>query len=171
MDEIAARAGISKGGLYLYFNNKEEVFQAAVGYAAESHRSDAAKKVREGKSAAEKLRSVISVHIEFMEEKRKLFYFMMGGSSGPPHVFQEKIMEERDKFLAIIRGILEEGIRRKEFREMDMEMAAKFFFGALVVVCGDLLFMKEGEEFNAAAVEEKLMDLVLKGFEEGGGSA
>jgi AcrR family transcriptional regulator len=30
MDELAARAGISKGTLYLYFPNKEELFQAAV---------------------------------------------------------------------------------------------------------------------------------------------
>ena len=30
MDDIAARAGVSKGSLYLYFNTKEEVFHAVV---------------------------------------------------------------------------------------------------------------------------------------------
>jgi AcrR family transcriptional regulator len=30
LDEIAARAGVSKGGLYLYFDTKEEIFRAVV---------------------------------------------------------------------------------------------------------------------------------------------
>lgn len=31
LDEIAARAGVSKGALYLYFETKEEIFRAVVG--------------------------------------------------------------------------------------------------------------------------------------------
>src|SRR3954463_1231683 len=30
LDEIAARAGVSKGALYLYFETKEEIFRAVV---------------------------------------------------------------------------------------------------------------------------------------------
>ncbi|HEY8616520.1 TetR/AcrR family transcriptional regulator [Phenylobacterium sp.] len=30
LDEIAARAGVSKGGLYLYFDTKEDIFRAVV---------------------------------------------------------------------------------------------------------------------------------------------
>src|ERR1700675_2358187 len=30
LDDVAARAGISKGTLYLYFENKEELFKAVV---------------------------------------------------------------------------------------------------------------------------------------------
>ena len=30
LDEVAARAGVSKGTLYLYFENKEELFKAVV---------------------------------------------------------------------------------------------------------------------------------------------
>lgn len=33
LDEIAARAGVSKGALYLYFETKEELFRAVVGQA------------------------------------------------------------------------------------------------------------------------------------------
>ena len=30
LDDVAARAGVSKGTLYLYFENKEELFKAVV---------------------------------------------------------------------------------------------------------------------------------------------
>ncbi len=33
LDEIAARAGVSKGALYLYFETKEEIFRAVVDHA------------------------------------------------------------------------------------------------------------------------------------------
>src|SRR3954471_8893258 len=33
LDEIAARAGVSKGALYLYFETKEEIFRAVVDQA------------------------------------------------------------------------------------------------------------------------------------------
>jgi AcrR family transcriptional regulator len=33
LDEIAARAGVSKGALYLYFETKEDIFRAVVGQA------------------------------------------------------------------------------------------------------------------------------------------
>src|ERR1700750_719225 len=33
LDEIARRAGVSKGALYLYFETKEDIFRAVVGQA------------------------------------------------------------------------------------------------------------------------------------------
>ena len=40
LDDIARRAGISKGALYLYFETKEDIFGAVARAAVASHRSD-----------------------------------------------------------------------------------------------------------------------------------
>ena len=171
MKQIANLAGISKGGIYLYFENKEEVFRAAIDYVGEKHRSEILHAIHNENSATVKLYKIITAHFAFLKNQKQLVFFMMGDGSGPPHIFREKIFEEREKFLHLIKEVLEEGMEQSEFRYTDIEVAAKVFFGGLVAVSGDLLFMDEKQEFNQEETERKILDMFLQGLKKSEGGA
>lgn len=134
LEDIAARAGASKGTVYLYFENKEALFKAAVEAAmapalevAEALAADTSKPM------PERLR-------EFM-----LGWWHMVGSTpmgGVPkllvaeaHNFPEVAAWFHDKIIGRAHGammrILESGIASGEIRPMEVGTAARVFFSPM----------------------------------------
>jgi AcrR family transcriptional regulator len=134
LEDIAARAGASKGTVYLYFESKEALFKAAVETAmlpaleaAEAIAADA------GKPATELLREFVFG-----------WWRMVGATTlgGVPkllvaesHNFPEAARWFHDKIISRAHGamirIIELGIARGEFRTMDVRIAARIVFAPM----------------------------------------
>ena len=134
LEDIAARAGASKGTVYLYFENKEALFKAAVETAMAPALEAAEALAAEGsKPAAELLREFI------------LGWWQMVGSTalgGVPKLlvaeaqnFPEVARWFHDKIIsrahAAMSRIIELGIARGEFRAMDAKIAARVVFAPM----------------------------------------
>jgi AcrR family transcriptional regulator len=161
LEDVASRAGVSKGTLYLYFTNKEELFKAVVrenvvpvlGQAEEivdhfeGHSSDLFREIAMGwweRIGNTKLSGITKL--------------MVAESANFPEVTQFYHDEVILRANAMIGRMLERGIRRGEIRQIDVRQAVN-------VVCAPIvMLMLWKHTFSACSPEQISPDEYLKNF-------
>jgi AcrR family transcriptional regulator len=125
LDDVAHRAGVTKGTLYLYFPNKEELFKAVVAQAlvpnlerGEALLSAAA----EPQSAAALLAEMIRGWAELASSPAgaipKIVVSEAGNFPDLARFYREQVV---DRGMALLRRVLQFGIARGEFRALDLD--------------------------------------------------
>ncbi|MFO8239586.1 MAG: TetR/AcrR family transcriptional regulator [Dissulfuribacterales bacterium] len=123
MHEIAKRAEFAIGTLYKFFKNKEDLYKALVMEKAEEYH-----RVLMGVLSEEK--DVLTVIEGYIVAKSRLFtdnlpilrlYFAetRGASFNIRAGLDQDIQRLYDKFIMRLVSVLQDGVRRKVFREMD----------------------------------------------------
>ncbi len=127
VEEVAARAGVSKGTLFLYFPSKEALFKAVVRESIAGRISEWNEEFErfEG-STADMLRYCMTTWWERVGATRAsgVTKLMLGEAQNFPEVAAYYRDEVVTPGLALIRRILQRGVDRGEFRIDDMEYAA-----------------------------------------------
>ncbi|QDZ28824.1 TetR/AcrR family transcriptional regulator [Noviherbaspirillum sp. UKPF54] len=169
LDDVAARAGVSKGTLYLYFANKEELFKAVVRENVVPVLGEAEEIV--GKfdgSTVDLFREIILGWWERIGNTKLsgISKLMMAESCNFPEVTQFYHDEVISRGNAMIARMLERGIQRGEFRDIDVKQATS-------VVCAPMLMlMLWKHSFSACRAEplspenylNSFIDLLLHGL-------
>jgi AcrR family transcriptional regulator len=128
--DIANRAGISVGGVYLYFRNKEELYKNLIGGGMLDMGRKTEKAVKEARSATEALSNFLKLYLEYGTEHKEFILLHIrerGFAFGKDE--QRRIFRKKQREL--IRKILVRGMRDGEFRKHDAEETAKIIQGAL----------------------------------------
>jgi TetR/AcrR family transcriptional regulator len=155
VDEVAARAGVSKGTLFLYFQSKEGLFKAVV-------RENIANKFPtwqeefitfEGTSA-DMLRYALTSWWERIGKTRAsgITKLVMSEAQNFPEIaafYQEEVIQPGN---AMIRRILERGVQSGEFREMNLEQAVH------IIVAPMIFLMMWKHSMGACAASAKIVD-------------
>jgi AcrR family transcriptional regulator len=125
-EEVAARAGVSKGTLFLYFPSKEELFKAVVRENISGRFSEWNKEFEafEG-STADMVRYCIQVWWERIGNTRAsgITKLIISEARNFPDIaafYQQEVIRPANE---LIRRILQRGIARGEFRGMDIDYA------------------------------------------------
>ena len=154
-DEVAARAGVSKGTLFLYFQSKEDLFKAVV-------RENIANKFPtwqeefitfEG-SSADMLRYAMTSWWERIGKTRAsgITKLVMSEAQNFPEIaefYQEEVIKPGN---AMIRRILERSVQSGEFRELDLEQAVH------IIVAPMIFLMMWKHSMGACAASAKIVD-------------
>jgi AcrR family transcriptional regulator len=154
-DEVAARAGVSKGTLFLYFQSKEDLFKAVV-------RENIANKFPtwqeefvsfEG-SSADMLRYAMTSWWQRIGKTRAsgITKLVMSEAQNFPEIaefYQEEVIKPGN---AMIRRILERGVQSGEFRELDLEQAVH------IIVAPMIFLMMWKHSMGACAASAKIVD-------------
>jgi AcrR family transcriptional regulator len=134
IEDVAARAGVSKGTVYLYFDNKEALFKAAV-EAAMTPAVEAAEALADDvdRPAAELLRCFIDgwwrmVGSTALGGLPKLLAAEAGNFPELARWFHEAMIRRAQKAMARIVAL---GGERGEFRAVDADVAARVFFAPM----------------------------------------
>jgi AcrR family transcriptional regulator len=172
LDEIAARAGVSKGTLYLYFSSKEELFKAVI-------RSGIVPLIERGERLLDQHRGTSS---ELLREIVFNWWASVGTTKLggiPKLMFSEcRNFPELGKFYyeeVICRGhllvqtVLEKGMKSGEFRRMDANYAMRMILAPLVY----LLLWRHSFDFcdNKRVDPEEYLDQHLDMVVNGLGTA
>ena len=139
LEDVAAAAGVSKGTLYLYFANKEELFKAVVREHVVPNLDRAAALVaaHEG-TASDLLRALMRQFAAMLETEMaavpKLVIAEAGNFPNVARFYADTVVR---RGFALIGGILERGIASGEFRAVDVaatvpSIIAPFLMLALV---------------------------------------
>ncbi|WP_255991472.1 TetR/AcrR family transcriptional regulator [Chitinolyticbacter albus] len=124
IEDIASRAGVTRGTPYLYFSNKEEIFKAVLRelLLPQLGMAELAQTPLEG-SAADALRHIVGLWWERMGATRfsALPKLMIAEARNFPEVAQIYYDEFIAPGQALIRRVLEYGMGRGEFRQVDVD--------------------------------------------------
>lgn len=126
LDEVAARAGVSKGTLYLYFSSKEELFKAVIqqGILPVLEQGEEMLAQHSG-DAASLLRDLINRWWEMVGKTKlagipKLIISEAGNFPDVARYFHDNVTRRIDELLG---NVLRAGIETGEFRPVDIESA------------------------------------------------
>lgn len=161
LEDVAAQAGVSKGTLYLYFANKEELFKAVVRENVVPLLGEAEGIVEsyEGPSAG-LFREIILGWWERIGSTKLsgITKLMMAESCNFPEVTQFYHDEVISRGNAMIARMLRRGIERGEFRNIDVKQTT-------TVVCAPMLMlMMWKHSFNTCRIEPIEPEAYLNNF-------
>ncbi len=172
-EEVAARAGVSKGTLFLYFQSKEELFKAVV-------RENISGRFKEWNdeferfegTAAEMLAYCMTVWWERVGTTRAsgITKLMMSEAGNFPEITafyrQEVILPGQ----ALFRRIMQRGVDRGEFRPMDLDYAIYSVIAPMIFLilakhsagtCADASLTENAHKYIAAQVDTILHGLCV----------
>jgi AcrR family transcriptional regulator len=171
-EEVAARAGVSKGTLYLYFPSKEELFKAVV-------RSNLSALIAEGQSIADQFEGSSSALLRLLMHT----WWQRVGDTPAGGIFKIIIAEVRnfpelaqfytDEVILpahrLLSGTLQRGIERGEFRPVPLNEATHTLIAPVMFLAlhkhsvGACPVM--GPDMNPTALIDTQIDLMLHGLE------
>jgi AcrR family transcriptional regulator len=171
LEDVAARAGISKGTLYLYFKGKEELFEAVVRATLlpNLERVEALAATFDGPSALLLERLLLTI-AGVMDSRvgaiPKLVIAEAGNFPGLARFYLDEVVR---RGLRLIGTILRRGIERGEFRAVDVDHAVFCVIGPMLLAT---LWKNSLEAYDDAALDTQALvrahlDLLLQGLETG----
>ena len=128
LDDVAARAGVSKGTLYLYYKNKQELYKAVIREVLASPLADAQQFIAgyEG-TTVDLLREIFALWWQRIGSTQlaalpKLVIADAGNFPDLVTFFRDEIDAPRDRLL---QGVVQRGIDRGEFRAVHVADVAR----------------------------------------------
>jgi AcrR family transcriptional regulator len=170
LDDVAKTAGVSKGTLYLYFTNKEDLFKAVVRENVVPILGEAEDIIDHYEGDSETLFREIMMRWWDRIGNTKLSgltKLMMAESGNFPDVAKFYHEEVISRGNALIIRMLERGINRGEFRPIDVEQAMN------VIVAPMVMLMMWNHSFNSCRMQpinaqeylNCFIDLILHGLQ------
>jgi AcrR family transcriptional regulator len=172
--EIAAAAGMNLAMIHYYFGNKEGLYRAIFEDKIERIRGIFESASVESGTCAERLERVIRSYAEFLCSRpafvRVMQHEMLAGGT----LFSELFLPQVKRNYGAVRGLIEEGVRRGEFRHVDVEitpisivgMMAFFLLGQPIVA--GLIGTGPCEPSFANRLAEHTLNLLFSGLRAGG---
>lgn len=127
--EIARAAGISVGGVYLYFRTKEDLYRSLVIDGMREIRRKTEDIAAEARSASEALSRIFDLHLGLAAKHREFILLHIR-----EHGFSFGLREKRAFYRfqrALFEEIIERGIRSGEFRRCDAARMATVIVASL----------------------------------------
>ncbi len=137
VDAIAARAGVSKGTLYLYFPSKEELFKAVVRESLLPNLADAEKRLKDDKGASATLLADIVGGLAGIAAGTRLGAIpklVIAEAGNFPSLAKFYVEAVPARGFAMFARLLERGIARGEFRRVDAEAVAPIFAAPILLM-------------------------------------
>jgi AcrR family transcriptional regulator len=137
MDDIAARAGVSKGTIYLYFPSKEAVFKALVRETVGARIGELVGLIQKHEGPTPKLlEAALRNFGQFVSASDlvvlpKIVIAEAGNFPDLARFYREEVIE---RGLSVLGGIVARGIERGEFRPIPTEHAVRLIMAPLLIV-------------------------------------
>ncbi|WP_074654522.1 TetR/AcrR family transcriptional regulator [Terriglobus roseus] len=104
-EDVAAQAGIAKGTLYLYFDSKEAIYEAALKHAMTALGATVAARVGAAATAEERIRAWVGARIDFWGGQGDLYRMILTLGREKKHRKQTATLlrESVDSFMNVLR--------------------------------------------------------------------
>jgi AcrR family transcriptional regulator len=171
LEDVAARAGISKGTLYLYFKSKEELFEAVVRATLLPNlaRIEALAASFEGPSATLLERLLLTISGVIGSQVGAIPKLVIAEAGNFPGLARFYLDEVVRRGLRLIATILRRGIERGEFRPVDVDHTVFCVIAPMLIAAlwKNSLEPHDHAPLDTQALVRAHLDLLLRGLEIG----
>jgi len=162
ISDIADRANVADGTVYLYFKNKDEILATAINTAFDTFMNNARTELEKIANPAERLRKLACLHLEALGSNRNaaiVFQMELRQSTRLSEFSHHHLIE----YFTLVRGAIQEGQERGMFRrDMPDKVAANCFFGALDEMVTSWVLSEH--DFPLAHAADAIVDILLNGM-------
>lgn len=124
INTIAELAGIGKGTIYLYFENKRELFLAMLRYIAQAQMASIRTALAHEGTVQQRLERLFRAFLQLAEQESNSFNVSMSALYGVNRAFQDEATKLLREYVAVIALMLEESQARGEITCTSLESTA-----------------------------------------------
>jgi AcrR family transcriptional regulator len=124
VDEIAALAALAKGTIYVYFDSKEQIYNAVLENDLDALRSLTLERIAAAETAKEKISAYVNARFKYCEERRDFFRIMYIEPSGSPVLSKAKAREWLREPVRQLTAAIENAITKKQIHAWPAETLA-----------------------------------------------
>jgi len=130
---IAKEVGFTESALYRHFQSKKEIIQIILDEASHSAHQQLKEIIKSNKNAIDKLKSLLKIHLEFLEEFPGLFKIIY---SDEIHIGEKSLLNRLESLINgltdSIKKIINKGKKEGQFRsDVNSTLAAVNFLGII----------------------------------------
>ena len=123
MDEIARRAGSSKGGVYFHFPNKQAIFEALITTLAVMLEASVREAIGRAHGALGRVDAALATVITLFSRQRGLTRLLLVEANGLGYPFDREVHAARVMFAAVIAGYLDQAVAEGTIAPIDTAIA------------------------------------------------
>ncbi len=124
VDEIALRANLAKGTIYVYFDSKEQIYNAVMSDDLEALRRLTVEKIAAAGTVFEKISAYVNARFEYCEQRRDFFRIMYIEPSGSLVMSKAKVMEWLREPVRLLTEAIAAAIATGQIRQFPAESLA-----------------------------------------------
>jgi len=163
ISDIADRADVADGTVYLYFKNKDEILATAINTAFDGFMSTARAELKKLPRPTDRLRRLAYLHLEALGANRNLAVVFQMELRQSTRFLSKFSHEHLVEYLKLVREAICEGKTNGEFRsDLPEKIAANCFFGAIDEMVTSWVLSEK--EYPLAHVADSILDILLSGM-------
>ncbi|MEZ5833397.1 MAG: TetR family transcriptional regulator [Dongiaceae bacterium] len=168
LDDVAVAAGISKGLLYRYFDNKAELFKEVIRQTLVATIQMVGDRARSSDTACAALDIFLDQIVEVVSDARRsaIPKLVISESGNFPELAAFYLAEVIGPGLQQLTGLIRRGVENGEFRRVDPDLAARSVIAPLVllVIWRHTFARFVPEPFDPRALIRQHRDILLHGL-------
>jgi TetR/AcrR family fatty acid metabolism transcriptional regulator len=162
VSEIAKKAGVADGTIYLYFRNKEDILVKLFDEVMAEHVRQVRAAVRALPTTKERLRAIAERHLDGLGRNRDLAVVFQVELRQSTQFMERFTASWLKDYFALLNEVMEEGQKDGSLRaDLPRKVATKAFFGALDEMVTSWIIGGKGYDLSQLAAP--VVDLFLRG--------
>ena len=166
ISDIAERADVADGTVYLYFKNKDEILASAINTAFDGFMSTARTELGKLPTPSDRLRRLACLHLEALGSNRNLAVVFQMELRQSTRFLSEFSHQHLVEYFNLVRRAICDGKASGDFREdLPEKIAANCFFGAIDEMVTSWVLSEK--EYSLAHAADPLVDILVSGMRSG----
>jgi TetR/AcrR family fatty acid metabolism transcriptional regulator len=163
VSEIARRAGVADGTIYLYFKSKEDILVALFDEVMAEHLERGRRELGSIRGAAARLLAIAEHHLRLFGENPDLAVVFQVELRQSTRFLERFTASWLQDYFSLISGVIEEGQREGALRaDLPRKLATKAFFGVLDEMVTSWILGRRDYDLSRLALP--VVDLFLRGL-------
>ena len=161
--QIAKRAGVADGTIYLYFKNKDDILIQIFKYKTNQVFGLFRQAVDQGRTAEEKLRNLVATHLEAFQEDINMAIVYQAETHQHRRLVQDVIKEISKMYRDIISEVVELGQQEGSIRRnLYVGLVMRMINGAVDEVIN--AWIHADGDYDLVSMANPLVDLIIGGI-------
>jgi len=161
LEDVAARAGVTKGTIYFYFENKEQVFVAMVREFSRPLHVQAEEFAANSSSTAPEF---LRAYLCFLYRSREIFRLLIAEASRFPELIDEHHQNFMGPVVGRLRQSLEDGTAKGEIRPSSILEFPELLLAPALSLNISMLLFSDRRPIDMERHFESAVDLLLNGL-------
>jgi len=161
VDEIAKKAGVAKGTIYLYFKSKEEIYFSVIFTLIDRAKAMIDEVGSKDISAREQFTLLLDTMTDFLSRNRQIFMSIRQQLEPVKGKFQAELHKKFFEIICSIGLIIEKGIKSREFKNFNPYVVSALVFSTATLIAHRQI---AGGREEISITPSLLKDILLNGI-------